>query len=279
MYALDPLILSDDSNNYQISQRCVQPIEFDQQNFNYYLKMLSVGFSLVDPNLFTGINDTLIAKLYNSSTLAYRDIGYVFDEGLYDLPKLVQIFNGLFLKSGEEYYAKLTYNEYQARLSLRIYPDVLNADGFDSVIFSLSANQSFLQNKILGFSQWNGLTQSLTMNSLNSVITALSIPVIQSYNRLILKTNLVKNNTYITDPYNKGLAIRTNALLAFSSVGTAYSYKERYSFSELLFPIDATRIDEIRFSLTGENNEILKVSEGNTTDFNIQAVILVSRKI
>lgn len=280
MYALDPILFKDDSNNYNIHMKLIPPIEFDQQNYNYYLKLLSCSFSLVDPNLFEGVNDTVIAKLYNSLTSSYRTIGFVFDEGLYDLNNLVSIFNNLFLKAGsEDHYAQLTFNEYTSKLSLRIYPDVLTADGFDSIIFSLNAKQAFLQNTILGFTQWNGLNTNLTMDSSNSVITALRVPIIQSYNNLILKTNLIKPASYITDPNNPGNSIRTNALLSFSSSIKPNQLSMHYSFTDLLYPISQSRVNEISFSLTGENNEVLKVSAGKQTDFSIQAVILVARKI
>lgn len=279
MYASDPLIFVDQDNNYKIRQQLDESIIMDQQKYDYFLKLLTCDFILVDPNVFTGVNDTITARLYNSNTKAYRMIGFVFDEGLYDLDELITIFNQQFLRGTDEYYAKIVWNKFTSKLTLKIYPDVLALDNFNQVNFILSTNQAFIQNKILGFSQLYGRNDTLTFDVNNQYIIANTVPVISSYDRLLLRTNIVKPTTYISDPNRKGYAIRTNALVAFSSVGTAYSLKNNYSFTDLLYKIDSTKIDDISFELVGEHNEVLNVASGQVTGFAVQAVIIVMPKI
>lgn len=273
------IIVQDLNNNFKIDYPLRDSIVLNHQVFDYYLKLLSVNFSLVDPNVFESVNDTFIFRIENSITHAYINVNYTFSEGLYDLADLVDIFNEQFLVTGTEtYYCKLIFNQYTGKLSLKSYPDVLNASGFDTILFTLSRDQNFMQNKILGFTQWTGLTGDvITLNSVTPSIAAAGQPIIQSYNNLILSTNLTKSGGLTLNRAQSNI-VPSNVIMAVSSSGAPYSLLRNVSFVDLLFPIDVQQLDSIVFELRGENNEILNVSGDNTTDFMVQAAILYKRK-
>lgn len=273
------LIVGDVNNTFKISLPLRQSLRLDQQHYYYYLKMLSVEYSLVDPNLFDGVNDTIIFRIENSITSSYINIGYTFSEGLYDLADLVDIFNDLFLVAGTEtYYCKLLYNQYTGKLSLKANIDVLTTAGYDTIKFTLSRDQNFIQNQILGFTQWTGLTGDvIILNSVTPEIIASGQPIIQSYNNWILSTNLTSAGGLTVDS-TKSFVAASNVIMAFSVSGKPYSFKKNVAFTDLLFPIDITQVDEIVFELRGENGEVLNVSGSNKTDFLVQAAIMYQEK-
>lgn len=273
------LIVGDVNNTFKIELPLSQSLRLDQQHYYYYLKMLSVEYSLVDPNLFDGVNDTVIFRIENSITSSYINIGYTFSEGLYDLADLVDIFNDLFLVAGTDtYYCKLLYNQYTGKLSLKADLDVLTTAGYDTIKFTLSRDQNFIQNQILGFTQWTGLTGDvITLNSVTPEIIASGQPIIQSYNNWILSTNLTSAGGLTVDS-TKTFVTASNVIMAFSITGKPYSFKKNVAFTDLLFPIDITQVDEIVFELRGENGEVLNVSGSNKTDFLVQAAIMYQEK-
>ena len=273
------LIVGDVNNTFKISMPLSQSLRLDQQHYHYYLKMLSVEYSLVDPNLFDGVNDTVIFRIENSVTSSYLNISYTFSEGLYDLADLVDIFNDLFLVAGTEtYYCKMLYNQYTGKLSLKADLGVLTTAGYDTIKFTLSRDQNFMQNQILGFTQWTGLTGDvITLNSVTPEVVASGQPIIQSYNNWILSTNLTSAGGLTVDS-TKTFVAASNVIMAFSVTGKPYSFKKNVAFTDLLFPIDITQVDEIVFELRGENGEVLNVSGSNKTDFLVQAAIMYQEK-
>lgn len=239
---VQPLVLKSDT--FIIDEPLSEPLYLDIQNYNYYLKLLSVQFSNVVPNVV----ETLYVQ--NGSDPQQE----IVKKGIWTIENLMDAYNALVPSCG----------------TLSLYQNKLELKNTTEAILSLTSN--FLTGKIGGFSQ----SQLNNLDPGDSVVADNAV-VIQDFNYFILTSQIFSGNTLIKRPGQNSLS-NTSALYAFTSAIPAYDTWEWTAMMPMLYQIKTENIQELKFEMKDGNDNSLSDIMG-PTDFSVQGQIVRMRKI
>lgn len=233
------------SNTFKIHYMLPTPLYLNTQNYNYYLKLLSVSFSNVVPNVEQPL---YVQNGVNSPQL-------VVDIGVYTLETLISKYNALGV-------GKLSYDDNTGKLSLK------NDTGY-----TLNLVSSFLTSNICGFSA----AQIATILNGASVL-AQNVVVIQDYNYFMLSSPNFQGNTYVGKSNASDSLKMTNCLYAFSSAIAPFQYKTWTAIMPMLFSIQQDNLQYIDFEIRDGLDREIKTLMG-PSDFSVSCQIVRCRKI
>ena len=223
--------------------RCYQifphPIQLDIQNYDYALKILTVQFSNVVPNV--------TEKLYVEGHL-------IADVGCYELNELINNYNAL--NSYGAMYA--SFNNGKMIIS--------NVQNTDIVI----NNSNFLTSNICG-----NFTLPLTIPA-NGKVESPNSPKIQDYNYFVLTSPNV--NGYTQQSKDGQGFTPNNTLWPFSSAMSPFQFKTWTSLQPVEFKIDNNTLNYMEFELKTADGLSIN-NQLADSDFMVCAQIVQYKKI
>jgi hypothetical protein len=234
-------IMSND-DGFKLNQTFSDPLYLDITNYNYYLKVLSLQFSNVVPN----ITDTLST---NGTTIV--------EPGIYEVENLVDAYN-----VNSNTLGTLSINTSTGKLSLT------NTTGASLTIIS----DNFLTSSVCGFS----LTLPFTLAD-GANITAANIVKISEYNFFVLKSTNV--NGYTRTSRNSGPFLPTDIIYTITSAIPALAFKTWVSMQPIQFKIDSQVLNYLNFELCDAFNRTLDILPGASTDFCVVSQIVKCKKM
>lgn len=205
---LTQIIMS--SKTFKCYQIFPNPLKLDIANYDYSLKILTVQFSNVIPN----VNETL-----------YVENDVVIGPGIYEIDDIVAAYNNLSV------YGALSVNYNTGKMLLK------NNTG---AVLTINSS-SFLSNKICGM-----FNLPITLNQ-NEQIESTTSPVIQDFNYFVLTSPNVNGYTQ-TSKDGQGFT-PNNTLWPFSSAIAPFKFKTWTSLQPVEFKIDGDTLNYMEFEL------------------------------
>ena len=197
------------SKTFRCFQILPHPIKLDTQNYDYALKILTVQFSNVIPNVEEAM---------------YVESSLVADVGIYELSTLIDSYNTYT-------YGKLSINNNNGKMYL------LNDTGSTLTINS----SNFLTSSLCG-----KYTLPIVLAP-GDHIESPQTPAIQAYNYFILTSSNV--NGYTQTSKNGGTFTPNNTLWPFSSAMAPFKFKTWTSLQPVEFKLDNDIVNYIEFEL------------------------------
>jgi len=204
---LTQIIIS--SKTYRCYQIFPNPLRLDIANYDYSLKILTVQFSNVIPNVTEDL---------------YVENQRVIGPGIYEIDDIIAAYNNLT-------YGQLSVNYNTGRMSLK------NNTG---AVLTINSS-SLLSSKFCGV-----FNLPITLNQNESVDSTIS-PVIQDYNYFILTSPNVNGYTQ-TSKDGQGFT-PNNTLWPFSSAMAPFKFKTWTSLQPVEFKIDTDTLNYMEFEL------------------------------
>lgn len=239
---VQPFILR--SDNFLIEEQLAQPLYLDIQQYNYYLKLLSVQFSNVVPN----VNENLYVK--NGSSPEQL----VVIPGIWTIAQIIDFYNGLTPGAG----------------TLELLGNRLKLTNDTGSTMTLTGN--LLTNPICGFNA----TQLVNIAN-GATVIAQNVVVIQEYNFFILSSPNFQGNTLVKRSGQSSLG-NTSGLYAFTSAIPAYETWEWTAMMPMLFEIKTDNLQNLTFELKDGLDRSITTILG-PSDFSVQGQIIRTKKI
>lgn len=234
-------IMSND-NGFVLNQTFNNPLYMDTQNYNYYLKVLSLQFSNVVPN----VNATLST---NGTTIVVP--------GIYEIENLVDAYN--------------THSATLGTLSLNASTGKLTLTNTTGATLTITTD-NFLTSSVCGFT----FSLPYTMAA-GASTTATNMVKISDYNFFVLKSTNV--NGYTTSSTNSSPFVPTDIIYTVSSAIPALAFKTWVSMQPIQFKLDSQVLNYLNFELCDAFNRKLDILPGSTTDFCVVSQIVKCKKI
>lgn len=228
------------SNEYEGAQEYSPPINFDNNRYNYFIKLLNVRFS----NNISNVNIDL--KL----TVDGSDV-FTVPSGLYEVEDIINIVN-----NGQAY----------AEFSL-------NTSNGHMIIKNISAATHTFSGSLLSSIQF-GKFQS-TQLATNATAESPSMCQVSDFNFLKLCSNIISPTSYESVG---GKLVASNTLYTFAATIPKFGHKDFTAFQDIAFPLNMDSLQRIDFQLLDEHGNRLKLIKGANSDFNIQAIIVRTKK-
>lgn len=237
-----PFILR--SNTFLIEEQLSEPLYLDIQNYNYYLKLLSVQFSNVVPNVFE--------NLYVKNGSSPQQL--VVIPGIWTISQIIDFYNALNPGAGK----------------LELLGNRLKLTNNTGSTMTLTGN--LLTNPICGFT-----ATQLTGIANGAEVIATNVVVIQEYNFFILSSPNFEGNTLVKREGQSSLG-NTSGLYAFTSAIPAYDTWEWTAMMPMLFQIKTDNIQNLTFELKDGLDRTITQILGQS-DFSVQGQIVRQRKL
>lgn len=237
-----PFILR--SNTFLIEEQLSEPLYLDIQNYNYYLKLLSVQFSNVVPNVFE--------NLYVKNGSSPQQL--VVIPGIWTISQIIDFYNALSPGAGK----------------LELLGNRLKLTNDTGSTMTLTGN--LLTNPICGFS-----AAQLVNIANGAEVIANNVVVIQEYNFFILSSPNFEGNTLVKREGQSSLG-NTSGLYAFTSAIPAYDTWEWTAMMPMLFQIKTDNIQNLTFELKDGLDRTITQILGQS-DFSVQGQIVRQRKL
>lgn len=238
------------SDSYEGSYEFATPIRFDNNRYNYFIKILNVRFS------------NNIANIYETKTLTVSGVGSAsvsIPEGIYEIDDIVNLINEeLKLQLGNE--------------NLKFVEDAFT--GHMQIINS-NGSAATLSGSLLQVIQLGEFDANVVVNA-NDLATSPKVISVSEYNFFKLLSNAISPTSY--EPQGDKF-ITSNTLYTFSSAIGKFGYKDYTAFQNIVYPLYYEQLQRLDFELTDENGKKLKLLAGAKSDFNIQALIIRTLKI
>lgn len=240
-----------ESSNYKAKQMFSIPISLDNQTYNYYLRILTVQFSNVVPNV---VRDEAI----NVNGTDYTVAGV----GIWSIEEMVDAWNGLGI-------GKMTLSLNTGKITL------LNDTGSTMTIGNPGSGENIMASDFFGF---KGLTWPITIAN-GATITSSKVGIIQNYNYFILSSGNVNGYTYIHKTGMNSFQPST-CIYAFSSAMNAFQFKTWTAVQPVQFKLDGDKINYLDFEIrTGNDEPIPENVLLAQSDFMITCQIVKEKKI
>lgn len=225
-------------------------------NKEYFMKLMSFRFQ----NVFCNFVGNIIASPNNSWTLTYKGINYTLTEKRYLTPAMGDITVLLtWLKSIIQTTTNCEDNEIG-----------INVNNYGKIEYNFSSN--FTNINLVGgclSTTYFGYTNSITSNNTISRL----MPVISSFNSILLSCSLVGNSCFVQD--NSGNLTNTSVICSVNAAVEPFENVDYAAIQEILFPMNSgSSISSFVCELRDDNNNELTILEGSTTDFNVWIEIL-----
>ena len=166
------------SSTYSTNHLLSTPINLDQNNYDYYLRLNTISFSKVSPNIIT------------SKTLKVDNKVYEIEPGLYDFNSIKSIFDNACYLGGKSHLT-LEYNYANGRAFIQNNTD----SALD--IWTVIIDDNSILSKATGILNFENGTYTFNDNSNNLDATAQI--KIEDYNNYWLSSNLINACSYQLD--------------------------------------------------------------------------------
>ena len=242
------------SNTYSTNHILSTPINLNQSSFDYYLRLNTISFSKVSPNVLT------------DKTLKIKNNTYVVKPGLYDFDSLKAIFD-------EATNNKLTleYNTATGKAFIK------NRIGEGLEPWAVIVDDDSILSKTTGILNFNNGTYFF-IGDQTPFIEADKQVRIEDYNNYWLSCNLINACSYQLDE-NQDVLHLGIVLCVLPSNAEPYEFKNFFSPQVLDYKISAPVIDRISFRITKEYFKELPMLEGSETDLSICVQLIRKRKV
>lgn len=241
------------SKTYTTNNILSTPINLDQNKYDYYLRLNTMSFSKVSPN----ITSVKTLKIDNNT--------YNFEPGLYDFDDIKDVFDNLTNQ-------KLTL-EFNNATGKAIIKNNITEVG-DS--YNLIIDDDSILSKKTGIINFNNMNQVFT--SAVPSIKSDEIVRIEDYNNYWVSSNLINACSYQLDEKMDVLHLGT-LLCVLPSNAEPYEFKNFFSPQVLDYKISANVIDRICFNITKEYFKELPLLEDSETDLSICVQLIRKTKV
>ena len=242
------------SNTYSTNHISSAPINLNQSSFDYYLRLNTISFSKVSPNVLT------------NKTLKIKNQTYIIKPGLYDFDALKAIFD-------EATTGKLTleYNQATGKAFIK------NRIGEGLEPWAVIIDDDSILSKATGILNFNNVSKLFIGNE-PPYLEADQQVRIEDYNNYWLSSNIINSCSYQLDEHKNVLHLGT-LLCVLPSNADPYEFKNFFSPQVLDYKISAPVIDRIAFRITKEYFKELPILEGSETDLSICVQLIRKRKV
>lgn len=237
-----------ESKTYKVHQMFSMPIQMDTQNYNYYLRLLTVQFSNMVPNV----------PEKEGVYVNGADVDVV-EMGMWSLEQMMDKWNTLNIGT-------LSIDENTGLISLineghtyLRYDEPTYGRNILVDYFGFSANQFPVQ---LGH---------------NGKITARETGNISTYNYFILSSSNISGYTYIARN-NSGSFQPSSCIYAFSSAIDAFKFKSWTAVQPVQFKLEGDKLNYLNFELRTGLDEEIKYQLGQS-DFMVACQLVKEKKI
>ena len=250
------------SSTYSIDNILSTPITLDQNRFDYYVRLNTISFSKISPNVQT--NKTLKVNILSLET-------YTINPGLYDFDTIKSIFDTACYSETLQYqYLTLEYNNATGKAFIKNH--ITNALEYCDI----TIDDNSILSKATGILNFNNGTYHFTKSS--SDLEVDKQIRIEDYNNYWLSSNLINACSYQLDE-NKDVLHLGKVLCVLPSNAQPYEFKNFFSPQVLDYKISAPVIDRVAFNITKEYFKELPILEGSESDLSICVQIVRKRKV
>ena len=245
------------SKTYSTNHLLSTPITLDQNRFDYYLRLNTISFSKVSPNILT------------QKSLTIDNHVYIIEPGLYDFSSIKSIFDNACYSGGKSHLT-LEYNYANGRAFIQN-----NTDNTLDVWRVIIDDNSILSKStvILNFENGNYVFN----DSSNNLEAAIQIKI-EDYNNYWLSSNLINACSYQLDENQDVLHLGT-VLCVLPANANPYEFSNFFSPQILDYKISAPVIDRIYFYITKEYFKELPLLPDSETDLSICVQLIRKTKI
>lgn len=220
-------------------------------NKEYYLKLMSFRFS----NVFANLVGDIIISPNNTWTYTYNNIDYTIPESRYLTPALGELdvlYN--WMKTIIKNQCNCTDDEI-----------TISINSYGKIDFIFSSNFSNI-NFVGGCLNLNyfGKIGSITTND----TTSINIPVVSSFNSILLTCSLVGSSTYVQN--ESGSLSPTSVICSVNAATKPFELLDYTAVQAVMFPLNsASNITAFTCELRDDNNLPLTQLPGSSTDYNL----------
>lgn len=242
------------SSTYKSDHILSTPINLDQNRFDYYLRLNTISFSKVSPNITT------------QKTLKVDNNVIVIEPGLYDFDSIKKIFDSACSPSD----ITLEYNYANGKAFIK------NSAVSELDITRITIDDDSILSKATGILNFPNGNYIFNLGRPN--LEADGQIKIEDYNNYWLSSNLINACSYQLDENRDVLHLGT-VLCVLPSNADPYEFKNFFSPQVLDYKISAPVIDRISFQLTKEYFRELILLPNSETDLSICAQLIRKSKV
>ena len=245
------------SQTYSTNHILSTPITLEQNKYDYYLRLNTISFSKVSPNIRT------------QKTLKINNNVYTIEPGLYDFDSIKSIFDNA-CYSNNVYHLSLEYNYANGH-------DFIQNNTISSLdIWTVVIDDDSILSKSTGILNFENGTYNFNDSSNN--VEATKQIKIEDYNNYWLSSNLINACSYQLDENQDVLHLGT-VLCVLPSNANPYQFSNFYSPQVLDYKISAPVIDRISFNITKEYFKELILLPNSETDLSICVQLIRKTKV
>lgn len=220
-------------------------------NKEYYVKLMSFRFQ----NVFCNLVGSIIASPNNSWTYTYNGTNYTINQSNYLTPAMGEL-NVLY---------SWLIHIIQSQCNCEDNEISININSYGKIDFIFSNNFSNI-NFVGGCLNLDYFGKINSINSNDS--TSPQMPIVSSFNSIILTCSLIGNTTYVQDSNNN--LTPTSVICSVNAALEPFELVDYAAIQQVIFGMDrGTSITGFTCELRDDNNKELTILEGSTTDFNL----------
>lgn len=232
------------SNTYEGEQEYNPPLKFDNNNYQYFIKILNVRFS----NNVANVSQAL--ELVNNDGLTIATV----QPGIYEINDLIKLVN-----EQTTGIVEFKINEFNGKMIAK----------------NLMLDDLYLKGSLFNSIQFGKFENNTHFNPDQSIESP-EVCSVSDSNYFKLCSNIIGPSSYETS--RDGRLVTTNTLYTFAATIAKFGHKDFCAFQDIAYPLNMDQLQNIDFELLDEHGNTLKLLPGATSDFNIQAVIVKSPK-
>ncbi len=225
------------TDTYEGVQEYSPPIRFNNEKYNYFIKILNVRFSNNIANVKTDLK--LLVDGLEVLTI---------NAGLYEIEDLITLAND---------------GQSDAEFSLNVSNGHMN-------LKNISAASHTYTGSLISSIQFGGFG-SIDDLAANADVDSPNMCQVSDFNFIKLCSNIISPTSYES---SNGKLVISNTLYTFAATISKFGHKDFTAFQDLAFPLYMETLQQIDFQLLDENGNRLTLIRGAKSDFNIQAVIV-----
>lgn len=233
------------TDSYKGTQEYTTPIKFDNNRYNYFIKLLNVRFSNNIPN---------ITERLTLSIDGTQQQGAMIEPGIYEIEEILEKVN--------------TAIETQ---NIKFEVDQTNGK---MIAINESAQNHTLSGSLIQSIQFGQFASSITVPT-SASISSPSVCSVSDFNFIKLASNIVNPTSYET---RGDKLVPSNTIYTFSAAIPKFGFKDFTAFQDIVYPLSNDQLTRIDFLLTDENGRELSLLDGAKSDFSVQAVIVKQLK-
>lgn len=263
------IFLKSDSS-FEINEISQVPIVFNQNEYRYYLSLLSFSFLNCSPNIYENnyLNYT-ITHLDDSTETITKTIS----PGLYDTEDLISLLNSYFYlpdsNTPPSNHQILTFsiNPFDEFVEINFSTSEASNVDIKEIVINNSYQNSILSNDLFRFSD-----STISFNSSTQFYKSDKAFRISTYNNIVLSSASIPG---LVSLYGNDSGITTSsALYVISSSADPYSMIDYTAIQPIDFPLDnIPNLTNFQFKLYDENNNELKLLPNATPDFSVKLAV------